>query len=189
LLFVGWQSREIRRSSKATEKATELSIASERAWVMEHTVAFTAGGVDVPDGRDQVFIQCVAKNHGRTPARVLGMNALRAIGPISDPGQTWDEVLYDFKAQNTPRWVILPDKNTALHCAVPDLKAVPGQILISPIATGESTFIHGVIRYWDMFSETDRFTRFCYRFCEAGELPGKPAGFYRAGGDRYNQQT
>jgi hypothetical protein len=152
-------------------------------------VELTSGASDRPEGNRQVFIQCAARNHGRTPARVLGLKAICAVGPISDPGQTWDESLYDPNGQTVPRWVILPDKSSALNCPIPGYVADPGQRIHGPLSDGEAIFIHGVVRYWDTFSETERTTRFCYRWKNAAEVPGMDAGYYPAGGDAYNQQT
>jgi hypothetical protein len=119
----------------------------------------------------------------------LGLNAIYAPGPISDPGQTWDDRLYDSDGQITPKWVILPDKSSALYCPIPGLFAERGQVLRGGTEEGEAFFIHGVVRYWDMFSETIRFTRFCCRWHNDNETPGFDSGFHVAGGDRYNQQT
>lgn len=187
LFVIGWQSWETARAASAAERTTAHLIASERAWILVAGVNLTAGASDAPEGDMQVFVQCSAKNEGRSPGRVLGMKALWATGPISDPGQTWDESLYETVGFITPRWVMLPGKYTALHFAIPGYLATPGQPIKASIGTGEALFIHGVIRYWDMFSEQDRFTQFCYRWRE--EVPGKKAGYYPAGGERYNQQT
>jgi hypothetical protein len=177
------------KNADAALHQTNHMVASERAWLLVSRIEFTAGASDRPEGTKQVFIQCAAINHGRTPARVLGMKALTAIGPISDPGQTWDESLYDPDGETTPRWVILPDKASALACPVLGFTAEPGQVFRAPLGEGQARFIHGVVRYWDMFSETERFTRFCFRWDNENERPGLGTGFHVAGGDRFNQQT
>jgi hypothetical protein len=187
LFAIAYQSYYTRVAAEATQRATEHSIASERAWVIVNEVRLTAGAKDAPEGDQQVFVQCAATNHGRTPARVLGMKAVWANGPIADPGKTWDQTLYDSDGQLTPRWVMLPEKFTALHCPIPGFHSTPGTAIKGVVEPGQAGFIHGVIRYWDMFSETDRYTRFCYRWENAA--PGKKEGFHYAGGDRYNQQT
>jgi len=176
-------------SAETALKQANHIVASERAWILPISVILSSGASDRSEGNEQVFIQCAAENHGRTAARVLGLKALAAIGPVSDPGQTWDQSLYDPDSQTAPRTVILPNKATALHCPVPGFTAKPGQEVRGDYKPGEALFIHGVIRYWDMFSETDRFTRFCLRWHNVGEPPGTKAGFHFAGGDRYNQQT
>jgi hypothetical protein len=181
-----WQAIVGRAAASAALKQVNYMVSSERAWVMDTTVVLSSGAKDKPEGSEQVFIQCAAGNEGRTPARVLGMNAIFATGPISDPGKTWDNKLYWFPKTLTPKWTILPDKSSALHCSVPGLTGQPGQIFRQPIPNGETPYIHGVIKYWDVFSETERFTRFCYRYVEN---PGSPYGFQRAGGGGYNQQT
>jgi len=188
LMAIAEQTKQTAIAAKATRQATEHLIASERAWVLASRVELSSGAKDAPEGNRQVFIHCAAKNHGRTPARVLGLKALWAHGPISDPGQTWDESLFSPDEQISPRWVILPDKLTALNCPVPGFSATPGQTIKAPLKEGESSFIHGVIRYWDMFSEKDRFTRFCYRWQKSPDGLSEE-GFFPAGGDRYNQQT
>lgn len=175
-----------RNAADASLKQVNYMAATERAWIMDTRATLTAGAKDRPEGSEQVFIHCAAKNEGHSPARVLGMNAILAVGPISDPGQTWDEKLYDFPKDATPNWTILPDKSSALNVPVSGLIGQPGQTIRCPIQDGQTSFIHGVIKYWDVFSETARFTRFCYRY---EETPGTFYGFYRAGGDRYNQQT
>jgi len=144
------------------------------------------GAADRPEGSKQVFIQCDAQNNGRTPARILEMRALLGIGPIGDPSKTWDEGLYKpSENAKTPRWVVLPNLRTALHYPIPGFASAVGQPLPTP-PQGEAIFIHGVVRYWDMFSETNRFTQFCFRWNEG--TPTKPAQFASAGGDQYNQQ-
>jgi hypothetical protein len=186
LAAIVWQAVISRNAVAVALKQVNYMAASERAWVMDTSVILSAGAKDRPEGSDQVFIQCAAKNEGRTPARVLGMNAIVANGPVSDPGKTWDKKLYSFPKTLTPKWTILPDKSSALHCPVNGLTGQPGQTIRKATVDGETSFIHGVIKYWDVFSETDRFTRFCYRY---QENPGTAYTFYRAGGDRYNQQT
>jgi hypothetical protein len=182
-------ARAAHDTAQATLKHAEHIVASERAWILIGRVIFSSGASDRPEGNKQVFIQCAAKNHGRTPARVLGLNAIYAPGPISDPGQTWDDKLYISNDQSTPRWVILPDKASALHCPIPGFFAERGQAIREALKEGEAYFIHGVVRYWDTFSETERYTRFCCRWHNDNETPGLDAGFHFAGGDRYNQQT
>lgn len=175
----------------ANKSATYLSN-SERAWILVNRVAVTAGAIDRPEGPQQVFVQCEVQNNGRTPARVLEMRAIWKAGPRTDPGKTWDENLYSpTKHLATPRWVVLPDPKlrTALNCPIPGFTGATGQSLPKPDQAGEANFIHGVVRYWDMFSETNRFTRFCYRWDNAGGAGSLPEGFNRAGGDQYNQQT
>ncbi len=189
LFMITWQSAATASAASAANRGIEHSIASERAWVLVDSVILASGKAELPEGTDQVFIQCNARNHGRSAARVLGMRAVHAVGPISDPGKTWDAKLYESDGQDTPRWVILPDKNTALHCAVSGFFAKTGQVITGNLNPGESIFIHGVVRYWDMFSDTERTTRFCYRWYPLGEKPKMSAGFYSAGGDSYNQQT
>jgi hypothetical protein len=189
LMAIADQTKQTAIAAKATQQATEHLIASERAWILVSKVIFSSGASDRPEGNKQVFIQCAAKNHGRTPARVLGLNALYASGPISDPGHTWDDRLYDSQEKTIPRWVILPDKASALHCPIPGFFAERGQVIRADLKEGEAYFIHGVIQYWDMFSETERYTRFCCRWHNDNETPGLDAGFHFAGGDRFNQQT
>jgi hypothetical protein len=181
-----WQAIVGGNAAAAAIKQVNYMASSERAWVMDTTVILSAGATDRPEGSEQVFVQCAAKNEGRTPARVLGMNAILAVGPISNPGKTWDKKLYWFPKSTTPKWTILPDKSSALHCPVPGLTSQPGQTLRRPATEGETSFIHGVIKYWDVFSETPRFTRFCYRY---QETIGSAHGFFRVGGDGHNQQT
>jgi len=188
LIAIAEQTRQTAIAAKATRQATEHLISSERAWVLATEVRLTSGAKDSPYGVDQVFIHCAAKNVGNSAARVLSLKAIMAIGPISDPGKTWDEDLYSLDKKATPRWVIMRDKNTALNCPIPGFKANPGDKVAAPLGPDETTFIHGVIRYWDMFSETNRFTRFCYRWQKPPDgISGD--GYYPAGGDRYNQQT
>src|SRR5271156_4897933 len=129
LPVLAWQAFASGNAAAAALKQVNYTAATERAWMMDTKVAPTAGATDRPEGGDQVFIQCVAKNEGRTPARVLGMKALLATGPISDPGKTWDKKMYWFPKTLTPKWTIFPDKSSALHCPVQGLKGQPGQIL------------------------------------------------------------
>jgi hypothetical protein len=176
----------IAEQTRYTALAVKHAIHSERAWVLVTHVALVAGAIDAPEGKDQVFIQCNARNNGKTPARILGMNAVLRAGPISEPGKTWDESLYKF-AQKSPTSTILPDHNTALHAIVGGYKAQPGQMVSAPCDSDETFLVHGVIRYWDMFGKEDRFTRFCFR--QTDGVPGKTSTYVQAGGGRYNQQT
>src|ERR1035441_3327766 len=73
-----------------------------------------------------------------------------------------------------------------LYGPIQGFTADPDDELPAPDA-GQSYFIHGVLRYWDVFSETDRFTRFCYREDRGGSILGK--GWHIAGGERCNQET
>jgi len=194
LVAITWQSFETHRAATASRDAASAAllqanhtVVSERAWVLVERIALTSGGIDRPEGIQQVFIHCEAKNYGKTPARVLGLNALLAEGPISDPGATWNDRLYDFNQKSTPTWVITPNRAKALHDSVPGLLANPDDILPSLRREGAAHFIHGVIRYWDMFSENDRFTRFCYRWDKRGAPLGE--GWHLAGGEQCNQET
>jgi hypothetical protein len=189
LLVIAEQTNETRKSATAALRQVDYMAASERAHVIDTRVVVSSGAIDMREGSNQVFIQCAAKNEGRTPARVLGMNAILAVGPISNPGETWDKKLYWFGKNLTPQVTILADKSHPLNCPVPGRTAQPAQprdTLPPPNMDGGAWFIHGVIKYWDIFSEAPRFTRFCYRY---EERSGSAYGFYRAGGDGYNQQT
>ncbi|MDR5729930.1 MAG: hypothetical protein RB191_21160 [Terriglobia bacterium] len=191
---ITWQSFETHRAATASRNAASAAlehanhiVASERAWVLVERVTMTSGGIDRPEGIQQVFIHCAARNYGKTPARVLGLNALLAEGPISDPEATWNDRLYDFTQKSTPTWVITPNHAKALHDSVPGFFANPDEILHPPEREGNAHFIHGVIRYWDMFSESDRLTRFCYRWDKQGAPLGE--GWHVAGAERCNQET
>jgi hypothetical protein len=187
-----WMKRNVaiaRSSADAAHNIADHLARSERAWVLITRVAVTAGAIDRPEGPHQVFIQCEVRNSGRTPARVLEMRATMKLGLRSDPSQTWDKSLYKpSESAITPRWVVLPDPDlrTALNYPIPGFIGTVGQDLPTPGA-GQAIFIHGIVRYWDMFEETDRFTQFCYRWDDP--LPNRPEGFRPAGGDQYNQQT
>src|SRR5271157_2605778 len=78
-------------NSEATRRQDEHMIASERAWVEVSKVALTSGSTDHPQGTGQVFVSCGCMNHGKTPARVLGLNVLLKQGPLNRPEETWDE--------------------------------------------------------------------------------------------------
>jgi hypothetical protein len=189
LFAIAWQSAETARAAKAAQMAIEHSIASERAWILPEMVWIGSGAKDAPEGSDQVFVLCSITNHGNTPARVFGMNAVWGIGPIAEPAKTWSDSLYSFNKKAKPKWVVLPDKHTALSVPIPGFTATAKSKI--PIATkaGETMFIHGVIRYWDMFCKVDRLTRFCYRWESAEENPAMPEGYHQAGGGNFNQQT
>src|ERR1035437_7480206 len=163
LLGIVWQSSETRKAAQAALIQSRYTVASQRAWVLPEKIELVSGSEDRPEGKYQVFVQCAAKNHGPTVARVLGMNAVFALGPISKPEQTWQQSLYDFDSRTKPQSVILPDKITALHSLVPEIKAMPGDVIPGTSDPNQTTFIHGVICYWDAFNEIRRFTRFCYR--------------------------
>ena len=162
-------------------------VASERAWVLVGKVALTSGASDRPEGSKQVFIHCEAVNRGKSPARVLGLNARYAEGPIAEPERTWNERLYDFSGKSTPRWTFVPNVPRSLSDSIPGFFANPGDMLTAPPQPGHAQFIHGVIRYWDVFTETDRYTRFCYRLDGVGAPLGE--GWHLAGGERCNQET
>jgi hypothetical protein len=189
LFVIAWQSAETARAAKAAQMATEHSIASERAWILPEMVWIGSGAKDAPEGSDQVFILCDIKNHGKTPARVFGMNARWEVGPISEPAKTWDDSLYTFDAKAKPKWVVLPDKHTALSAPIPGFTATAKSKVQIPTQPGGTMFIHGVIRYWDMFCKADRFTRFCYRWESEKENPAMGEGYHQAGGGAFNQQT
>jgi hypothetical protein len=180
-------ARAARDNAKAALAQANHIVDSERAWVLVKLVALTAGATDKPEGSEQVFVHCEAMNHGKSPARVLGFNALYAEGPIADPEKTWDDRLYDFKAKPVPRWTFVPNVPRALSDPIPGFLAKPGDKFEFVPQPEHARFIHGVIRYWDMFSETDRFTGFCYRL----DGPGTPfgEGWHPAGGERCNQES
>lgn len=161
-------------------------VISERAWVQVSKVALTSGGTDRPEGSKQVFVSCGAVNYGKTPARVLGLNVLLATGPIADPEKTWDESLYDFSGKAVPRWIVVPSIPKHLYAPIRGFTADPDDELPA-LDAGQAYFIHGLLRYWEAFSETDRFTRFCYREDREGSILGK--GWHIAGGERCNQET
>jgi hypothetical protein len=168
------------------DKQTDHMVASERAWVGVSKVTLTSGAIDHPDGRSQVFVSCGAENYGKTPARILGMNVLLAKGPINDPEKSWNEKLYNSDGQTTTKWIIVPSIPKHLYGSIQGFFANPDDELPIP-DVGEAYFIHGVIRYWDVFSEMDKFTRFCFREDRVGSLLGK--GWHVAGGERCNQET
>jgi hypothetical protein len=173
-------------AAKAALKQANHIVTSERAWVLVCKIALTAGAIDHLEGSKQCFVSCAGKNYGKTPARVLGMNVLLASGPIADPEKSWDENLYDFSGKDTPKWIIVPSIPKPMYGLVKGFTTKPGDELPTP-SVGEAYFVHGIIRYWDAFSETDRFTRFCYREDRDGSLLGK--GWHIAGGERCNQET
>jgi hypothetical protein len=85
---ITWQTIETHRTATASRNAACAALKqanhialSERAWVLVKRVALTSGGVDRPEGTQQVSIHCKAENYGKTPARVLGLNAL-----LAEPG-------------------------------------------------------------------------------------------------------
>jgi len=175
-----------RDAAKAALKQANHMVASERAWVVVSKVNLTSGSIDHPNGSNQVFVSCGAKNYGQTPARILGMNVRLAIGPINDPEESWNENLYNFDGQTTTKWIIVPSIPKHLYRSIQGFSANPNNELPIPNA-GKAYFIHGVIRYWDVFSKKDKFTRFCFREDREGTLLGK--GWHVAGGERCNQET
>jgi hypothetical protein len=186
LLVLRRQTKANWAAAKAALKQANHVVTSERAWVLVCKIALVAGAIDRPEGSKQGFVCCEAKNFGQTPARVLGFNTLFVEGPIADPENTWDERLYDFSEKSIPKWTIVPGIPKPLHESVPGFTGDYGDHL-PVLNNGRTQFIHGVIRYWDAFSETDRFTRFCYRWDQEHPILG--AGWHIAGGERCNQET
>jgi hypothetical protein len=164
----------------------EHIVTSERAWVQVSKLTLTSGSIDHPQGRNQVFVSCGCINYGKTPARVLGLNVLLTQSPINNPESAWNKSLYDFSGKITPKWIIAPNIPKHVYETIQGFTANPDDELPPPSA-GNAYFIHGVLRYWDAFSETDRFTRFCYREDRGGSRLGK--GWHIAGAERCNQET
>jgi hypothetical protein len=188
-----WSVCTLKRQTKASWAAAKAAlkqanhiVTSERAWVEISRITLTSGAIDQPGGGKQLFVSCEGINRGKTPARVLGLNVLLAVGPIADPEKTWNENLYDFSGMPTPRWNIVPGIPKPLYRAIRGFVLNPGEELPT-LDAGDAHFIHGVLRYWDVFSQLDRFTRFCYREDRGGSLLGK--GWHVAGEDRCNQET
>ena len=192
--LIAWYTlrRIAQQASIMQEHATHLrSLAehittSERAWIEVRKIAITAGAIDHPQGTTQTFVSSKLMNYGKTPARVLGLNVLLNQGPINDPENTWNESLYDFSGKTTPKWIIVPTIPKHVYEPIQGLIAKPDTELPAP-DPGKAYFIHGVLKYWDVFSQTDRFTRFCYREDSGDSLLGK--GWHVAGGERCNQET
>ena len=179
------------KSADAADKSANALTNSERAWLLVEKV-WLGSDPDRPSKETipwgELVIRCEAKNYGRTPARVLDVRAMIEFGSTNNPSQIpLDGRINETGNVFTPRWVVLPDRKQTFHALQFD-SSRPDEELRVTGSTG-ILFIHGIIEYWDMFSETKRSTRFCFRSAAQRDNPRPGEDFIREGADHYNQQT
>ena len=179
------------QAADAAEKSASGLANSERAWLLVEKVWFGShpdklGQTTIPWG--ELVIRCETKNYGRTPARVLDVRAMIEFGSTHDPSRIpLDERIYESSGIAVPRWVVLTDRKQTFYAVQFDSSRPEQEFKV----TGNTRicFIHGTIEYWDMFSETRRFTRFCFRWDSTDGNRRQGEEFIREGEDSYNQQT
>jgi hypothetical protein len=159
---------------------------SDRAWLVVEKAELVEGNPSQPG---QVFVQCAVKNNGKTVARVLGMNARWGIGPVGNPGKTWDDSLFVFDKGVRPKWTFLPATISAMHSPVQGWTAKAGGNVTIGCQSGETQFIHGVVFYWDAFTKKRRTTRFCFHHYQIDQFGKQKLGFHPIGDPEHNQQT
>ena len=178
-------------SAEAARASADALINSERAWLLVEKVWF---GSDPNKPRQdtiplgELVIRCEAKNYGRTPARVLDVRAMIEFGATKDPTKIpLLERIYDASSVSIPRWVVLPDRKQTFNALQFDSFLAEEES--RAVGNNGTCFIHGIVEYWDMFTETRRFTRFCFRQRSGDDSLGVTETFLREGGDSYNEQT
>lgn len=159
---------------------------SDRAWLVIEKAELVEGKPNQPG---QVFVQCAVKNYGKTVALVLGMNARHGLGPVNNPGKTWDDSLFALAKNVRPKWTFLPGTTRAMHSPVQGFTAKVGSKVTVDIQPGETQFIHGVVFYWDAFTKKRRTTRFCFHYYHIDQFGKQKPGFHPIGDPEYNQQT
>jgi hypothetical protein len=159
---------------------------SDRAWLVVEKAELVEGNTSQPG---QVFVQCAVKNYGKTVARVLGMNARWGIGPLNNPGETWDDSLLAFARNAQSKWTFLPGTTSAMHSPVQGLIATAGSKVTLGFQPGDTQFIHGVVFYWDAFTKKRRTTRFCFREYHIDQFGRTIKGLHPISDPDYHQQT
>ena len=159
---------------------------SDRAWLVVEKAELVEGNPNQPG---QVFVQCAVKNYGKTVARVLEMNARWGVGPVNNPGKTWDVSLLALAKNVHSKWTFLAGTTSAMHSPVQGFTARAGGKVTVGFQPGETQFIHGVVFYWDAFTKKRRTTRFCFHEYHIDQFGKQNPGFHPIGGPEYNQQT
>jgi hypothetical protein len=159
---------------------------SDRAWLVVEKAELVEGNPSQPG---QVFVQCAVKNYGKTVARVLGMNARWGIGPLNNPGKTWDNSLFAFANSVRSKWTFLPGTTSAMHSPVQEFTSSAGSKVTVGFQSGDTQFIHGVVFYWDAFTKKRRTTRFCFREHHIDQFGKQKEGLHPISDPEYSQQT
>jgi len=186
LAAIVWQAVAATSAARAARDANLHIVRSERAWLKAVVVELVAGKPEEPK---TIYVQCRVRNYGKTVARVREMKARWGVGPVNDAQKTWDESLLEITKESKPRWIILPNKNSALHSRVDGFEGAAGETITLAMQPGETQYIHGVIHYWDAFTTAPRLTQFCFRFYHIDELGKQRLGFHPIGDPEFNQQT
>jgi hypothetical protein len=161
---IGWQSWETRNAARAANLNAQAVINAERALVLIETEKVTS--TDRASKGHSVF-KIVAKNYGRTPARIISygepfQGCISSINGLAIPP------VYPDSSQGLEQF-LAPDKSHEIAVFEPTSVANVSARLAASMNQNTSfedqeLVIYGEVTYFDGISPETRVSRYCYRF-------------------------
>jgi hypothetical protein len=182
LIFIGWQAKAASNAAQATLKQADHIVSSERAWM----IASMDNPIIPTDGPYLYAGIPKLTNKGKTPAFVFEIANAVVVLPSGD---TLPPQPSGFESNNVFKY-----DGRGLAIAP---EGIAGRPIISsqsedadPILKEKRiVWVYGYVRYWDVFLEKQRETRYCFR-CIPSLMPGViDHNFVFDGPSAYNEAT
>jgi len=182
LFVIGWQSIEAANAAKAAQLSAQFAIDSERAWMiakMDKPI--------IPLERERWFFATIPKltNKGKTPAFIVEIgNAIAVLArnerlPAIPSGYEERNI---FRSEG--RGISIPPEGEAGKGIVHEIEDP------TPFHKGDSIlWVHGYVKYRDVFVEEIRETRYCFRCVPSLIIGMNDHSFVIDGPPAYNRAT